>query len=56
MSDGPGKGEEGGGEVEERTVAKLMRLTETLEASDDVGDGHANFEADAEVLERVAAG
>jgi YebC/PmpR family DNA-binding regulatory protein len=43
-------------EIDEPTVAKLMRLIDTLEDSDDVGDVHANFEADAEVLERVAAG
>jgi YebC/PmpR family DNA-binding regulatory protein len=43
-------------EIDEPTAAKLLRLIDTLEDSDDVGDVHANFEADAEVLERVAAG
>ena len=43
-------------EIDEPTTAKLLRLIDTLEDSDDVGDVHANFEADAEVLERVAAG
>jgi YebC/PmpR family DNA-binding regulatory protein len=43
-------------ELDEPAVAKLMRLLDTLEDNDDVGDVHANFEADAEVLERVAAG
>jgi transcriptional/translational regulatory protein YebC/TACO1 len=43
-------------EIDEPAVAKLMRLIDTLEDSDDVGDVHANFEADAAVLERVAAG
>ena len=39
-----------------RRPRKLMRLIDTLEDNDDVGDVHANFEADADVLERVAAG
>ncbi len=43
-------------EIDEPTVAKLMRLIDTLEDNDDVGDVHANFDADADVLERVAAG
>ena len=38
------------------TAAKLMRLIDALDDNDDVGEVHANFEADAEVLERVAAG
>jgi YebC/PmpR family DNA-binding regulatory protein len=42
-------------EVDEATVAKLMRLIEQLEDDDDVAAVHANFDADAEVLERVAA-
>ena len=33
-----------------------MRLIDALEDNDDVDEVHANFEADAEVLERVAAG
>jgi len=31
-----------------------MRLIDTLEDNDDVGDVHANFDVDADVLERVA--
>ena len=42
-------------EIDEPTAAKLMRLIDALEDNDDVGEVHANFEADAEVLERVAA-
>jgi YebC/PmpR family DNA-binding regulatory protein len=38
----------------EETAAKLMRLIDALEDNDDVGEVHANFEIDAEVLERVA--
>jgi YebC/PmpR family DNA-binding regulatory protein len=40
--------------VDEDQVRKLMRLIEALEESDDVGDVHANFDAPADVLERVA--
>jgi YebC/PmpR family DNA-binding regulatory protein len=42
-------------EVDEPTAGKLMRLIEQLEDDDDVAAVHANFDADAEVLERVAA-
>ena len=42
-------------EIDEDTVAKLMRLIDALDDNDDVGEVHANFEADADVLERVAA-
>lgn len=41
-------------EVDESTVSQLMRLLETLEDHDDVNAVHANFEVDAEVLEKVA--
>ncbi|CAB4923357.1 unannotated protein [freshwater metagenome] len=41
-------------EVDEATLGKLLRLIDTLEDSDDVGDVHTNFDADADVLERVA--
>jgi YebC/PmpR family DNA-binding regulatory protein len=41
--------------VEEDRVATLMRLIEALEENDDVQGVHANFDVDAEVLERVAA-
>jgi len=40
--------------VEEADAAKLMRLIETLEESDDTDAVHANFDVDADVLERVA--
>jgi YebC/PmpR family DNA-binding regulatory protein len=42
-------------EVEEGDVGKLMRLIEQLEEQDDVNSVHANFDVDADVLERVAA-
>jgi YebC/PmpR family DNA-binding regulatory protein len=41
--------------VEEGDVAKLIRLIEQLEEQDDVNAVHANFDVDADVLERVAA-
>jgi YebC/PmpR family DNA-binding regulatory protein len=41
--------------VDEANVGQLLRLLEALEADDDVNAVHANFDADAEVLERVAA-
>jgi len=41
-------------EVEEARVPALMRLLEGLEDHDDVDSVHANFDIDAEVLERVA--
>jgi YebC/PmpR family DNA-binding regulatory protein len=41
--------------VEESQVASLMRLIEALEEQDDVQAVHANFDVDADVLERVAA-
>jgi YebC/PmpR family DNA-binding regulatory protein len=40
--------------VDESQAAKLMRLIEVLEDLDDVDAVHANFDAPAEVLERVA--
>jgi YebC/PmpR family DNA-binding regulatory protein len=42
--------------VEDSDAATLMRLIEGLEDHDDVQAVHANFEMDAELLERVAAG
>jgi YebC/PmpR family DNA-binding regulatory protein len=42
-------------QVDESTAGKLLRLIEQLEDDDDVAAVHANFDADAEVLERVAA-
>jgi YebC/PmpR family DNA-binding regulatory protein len=41
-------------DVPEEQVAQLMRLIEALEEHDDVSAVHANFDVDAEVLERVA--
>jgi YebC/PmpR family DNA-binding regulatory protein len=35
-------------------AAKLMKLIDALEESDDVGAVHANYDVDAEVLERIA--
>ncbi|HEV7528921.1 MAG TPA: YebC/PmpR family DNA-binding transcriptional regulator, partial [Solirubrobacteraceae bacterium] len=42
--------------VDEGHAGTLMRLIESLEDSDDVEAVHANFDAPADVLERVAAG
>ena len=42
-------------QVEEADVGTLMRLIDALEDHDDVQAVHANFDVDAEVLERVAA-
>jgi YebC/PmpR family DNA-binding regulatory protein len=41
--------------VDEGHLGSLMRLIETLEDNDDVDAVHANFDAPADVLERVAA-
>ena len=41
--------------VEEDDAAKLMRLIDALEDNDDVDAVHANFDVDADVLERAAA-
>jgi YebC/PmpR family DNA-binding regulatory protein len=40
--------------VGENDAAKLMKLIDALEESDDVGAVHANFDVDSAVLERVA--
>lgn len=40
--------------IDEGQAGTLMRLIESLEESDDVDAVHANFDAPAEVLERVA--
>jgi YebC/PmpR family DNA-binding regulatory protein len=42
-------------EVDEAGAGKIFRLIEALDDQDDVNGVHANFEADAEVLERAAA-
>jgi transcriptional/translational regulatory protein YebC/TACO1 len=41
-------------ELDEAGATKLVRLIEALEDLDDVDAVHANFDVDAEVLERVA--
>jgi YebC/PmpR family DNA-binding regulatory protein len=40
--------------VDEADAAKLIKLIDALEESDDVGAVHANFDVDASVLERIA--
>jgi YebC/PmpR family DNA-binding regulatory protein len=40
--------------LEESDAAKLLKLIDALEESDDVGAVHANFDVDSAVLERVA--
>jgi YebC/PmpR family DNA-binding regulatory protein len=40
--------------VGESDAARLMKLIDTLEESDDVSDVHANFDVDSDVLERIA--
>jgi YebC/PmpR family DNA-binding regulatory protein len=42
-------------EVDEDGAGKVFRLIDVLDDNDDVSAVHANFEADAEVLERAAA-
>ena len=41
--------------LEEADAAKLLRLIDALEESDDVGAVHANFDVDSSVLERIAS-
>jgi YebC/PmpR family DNA-binding regulatory protein len=41
--------------VDEADAAKLMRLIDSLEESDDVSAVHANYDVDAAVLERIAS-
>jgi len=41
-------------EIDEETATKLMRLIDVLDDNDDVGEVHANFDVDADVLERIA--
>ncbi|QEC48888.1 YebC/PmpR family DNA-binding transcriptional regulator [Baekduia soli] len=41
--------------VDEDTAAKLLRLIDALEDNDDVDAVHANFDVDADVLERLMA-
>ena len=40
--------------LDEDGATKLMRLIDALEDQDDVDAVHANFDVDAEILERVA--
>jgi YebC/PmpR family DNA-binding regulatory protein len=40
--------------VEESDASRLIKLIDALEELDDVGAVHANFDVDAEVLERIA--
>ena len=40
--------------INEDDAAKLMKLIDALEESDDVGAVHANYDVDASVLERIA--
>src|SRR5262249_34215459 len=42
-------------DLDEDQVGKVLKLVEALDDQDDVNAVHANFEADAEVLERAAA-
>jgi YebC/PmpR family DNA-binding regulatory protein len=41
--------------VEEAEAAKLLKLIDALEESDDVAAVHANFDVDSAVLERIAS-
>ena len=41
--------------VDESSAVSLFRLIDTLDENDDVQEVHANFDVDADVLERVAA-
>jgi YebC/PmpR family DNA-binding regulatory protein len=41
--------------VQESDAVRLMKLIDMLEESDDVGAVHANFDVDADVLERIAS-
>jgi YebC/PmpR family DNA-binding regulatory protein len=41
--------------LEEADAAKLLKLIDALEESDDVGEVHANFDVDSSVLERIAS-
>jgi transcriptional/translational regulatory protein YebC/TACO1 len=40
--------------LDEEAATKLMKLIDALEDQDDVDTVHANFDVDAEILERVA--
>jgi YebC/PmpR family DNA-binding regulatory protein len=40
--------------LQESDAARLLKLIDALEESDDVSEVHANFDVDADVLERIA--
>ena len=40
--------------LDEEAAAKLLRLIDAFEDLDDVDEVHANYDVDAEVMERVA--
>jgi transcriptional/translational regulatory protein YebC/TACO1 len=40
--------------VQESEAVKLLKLIDLLEESDDVNAVHANFDVDADVLEKLA--
>jgi transcriptional/translational regulatory protein YebC/TACO1 len=40
--------------VDESDASRLLKLIDLLEESDDVSEVHANFDVDADVLERIA--
>jgi YebC/PmpR family DNA-binding regulatory protein len=40
--------------VDDEVATRVLRLVDALEDNDDVGEVHANFDADAAILERVA--
>jgi transcriptional/translational regulatory protein YebC/TACO1 len=40
--------------LQEAEAARLLKLIDALEESDDVNEVHANFDVDADVLERIA--
>jgi YebC/PmpR family DNA-binding regulatory protein len=41
-------------QLDEAGATKLMRLIDALDENDDVGEVHANFDVDAEILEKIA--
>jgi YebC/PmpR family DNA-binding regulatory protein len=41
--------------LQEADASRLLKLIDMLEESDDVGAVHANFDVDADVLERIAS-
>jgi transcriptional/translational regulatory protein YebC/TACO1 len=41
--------------LQESDASRLLKLIDMLEESDDVGAVHANFDVDADVLERIAS-